>query len=65
MSPKSFFNSIKREQSYCEFKLDVYRQETEKQETDLVPEVTPPEVGHLKLKIMIFIQFHQEGTEIS
>ena len=44
------FNSIKREQRYNEFKLDVYRQ-TDKQETDLVLEVTPPEVGHLKSKV--------------
>ena len=36
---------MKREQRYYEFKLDVYRQETH---TDLVLEVAPPEVGHLK-----------------
>ena len=43
---KVLFNSIKREQRYYEFKLDVYG-ETNKW-TDLVLEVTPPEVGHLK-----------------
>ena len=42
------FNSIKREQRYYEFKLDVYKQTGDRQETDLVLEVTPPEVGHLK-----------------
>ena len=35
--------------SDSQFKLDVYKQETgNRQETDLVPEVAPPEVGHLK-----------------
>ena len=44
------FNSIKREQTYFEFKLDVYKQtykQTDKQ-TYLVLEVTPQDVGHLK-----------------
>ena len=47
---KVWYNSIKREQRYFEFKVDVYKQtykQTDKQ-TDLVLEVTPPEVGHLK-----------------
>ena len=48
------FNSIKREQRYYEFKLDVYRQETgNRRQTDLVPEVAPQEVGHLKIKNLI------------
>ena len=45
-----FGNSIKREQIYLEFKLYVHKQ-TYKQidrQTDLVLEVTQPEVGHLK-----------------
>ena len=48
------FSSLpsKREQRYYEFKLDVYKQtgdkQTDRQETDLVLEVTPPEVGLLK-----------------
>ena len=45
---KVLFNSIKREERYYEFKLDVYKQETNRKQTDLVPEVAPPEVGHLK-----------------
>ena len=40
------------DQRYYEIKLDVYKQtgdkQTDRQETDLVLEVTPPEVGHLK-----------------
>ena len=43
-------NSIKRDQRYYEFKLDVYRKHIHT-ETDLVLEVTPPEVGHLKSPI--------------
>ena len=44
------FNSIKREQRYYEFKLDVYTQTDRDTEihTDLVPGVARPEVGHLK-----------------
>ena len=35
-----------REQKYHDFKLDVLKQT--KIQTDLVLEVTPPELGHLK-----------------
>ena len=44
------FNSIKREERYYELKLDVYRQShrATDRDTDLVLEVAPPEVGHLK-----------------
>ena len=34
---------------YYEFKLDVYRRQETDRQTDLVPEVAPPEVGHLKI----------------
>ena len=38
---KVWFYSIKGEPRYYEFKLDVYRKQTDRQETDLVLEVTP------------------------
>ena len=46
LSPEVWFNSIKREQKFYTFKLNVYKQTTK--QTDLVLEVTPPQVGHLK-----------------
>ena len=41
---------MKREERYYKFKLDVSYRDTER-ETDLVLEVTPPEVGHLKISV--------------
>ena len=46
---KVSINSIKREEKYFEFKLDVYTEREKKEDTDMVLEVTPPEVGHLKI----------------
>ena len=45
---KVWFNSIKREQRYYEFKLDVCTETNT--DTHLVIEITPPEVGHLKTR---------------
>ena len=50
---KVLFNSIKREARYHEFKLDVHRET--KKETDLVLEVAPPEVGHLKMAANVIV----------
>ena len=61
---KVLFNSIKREARYHEFKLDVHRQ-TEIQrnrQTDLVLEVAPPEVGHLK-KLKKYLELLQGQTQ--
>ena len=54
VSKKVLFNSIKREQRYYKFKLDVYRERRRegRKETDPVLEVTPTEVGHLKIYIV-------------
>ena len=45
---KVCFNSIKKEQRYYEFKLDVHIQ-TSDRKIDVVLEMTSQEVGHLKL----------------
>ena len=44
------FKSIKREQRYDEFKLDVSKQKTHRH-TDLVLEEAPPEVSHQKIAV--------------